>query len=155
LCGKISRHTRRVCLRPNPGNERRTGKFHSVWLAEGVRFELTRERNPLPVFKTGALNHSATLPTLQKQGLSDNLIANILATSVFLGQSWANLRKSLLRLTELGQRRVDRIGGFVVAQAEQVRINLQRDIGRLVPQAPGDRHHVDVHINQLASVGVP
>ena len=31
-------------------------------LAEGVRFELTRERNPLPVFKTGALNHSATLP---------------------------------------------------------------------------------------------
>jgi hypothetical protein len=33
-------------------------------LAEGVRFELTRERNPLPVFKTGALNHSATLPGL-------------------------------------------------------------------------------------------
>jgi hypothetical protein len=31
-------------------------------MAEGVRFELTRERNPLPVFKTGALNHSATLP---------------------------------------------------------------------------------------------
>jgi hypothetical protein len=29
-----------------------------------VRFELTREHNPLPVFKTGALNHSATLPTL-------------------------------------------------------------------------------------------
>ena len=33
-------------------------------MAEGVRFELTRERNPLPVFKTGALNHSATLPEL-------------------------------------------------------------------------------------------
>jgi hypothetical protein len=31
-------------------------------LAEGVGFEPTRERNPLPVFKTGALNHSATLP---------------------------------------------------------------------------------------------
>jgi hypothetical protein len=31
-------------------------------LAEGVRFELTREQSPLPVFKTGALNHSATLP---------------------------------------------------------------------------------------------
>jgi hypothetical protein len=30
--------------------------------AEGVGFEPTRERNPLPVFKTGALNHSATLP---------------------------------------------------------------------------------------------
>jgi hypothetical protein len=32
-------------------------------MAEGVRFELTREQSPLPVFKTGALNHSATLPT--------------------------------------------------------------------------------------------
>jgi hypothetical protein len=31
-------------------------------VAEGVGFEPTRERNPLPVFKTGALNHSATLP---------------------------------------------------------------------------------------------
>ena len=31
-------------------------------MAEGVRFELTREQSPLPVFKTGALNHSATLP---------------------------------------------------------------------------------------------
>jgi hypothetical protein len=33
--------------------------------AEGVRFELTREQSPLPVFKTGALNHSATLPSLR------------------------------------------------------------------------------------------
>ena len=33
-------------------------------MAEGVRFELTREQSPLPVFKTGALNHSATLPAL-------------------------------------------------------------------------------------------
>jgi hypothetical protein len=32
-------------------------------LAEGVGFEPTRERNPLPVFKTGALNHSAILPS--------------------------------------------------------------------------------------------
>jgi hypothetical protein len=31
-------------------------------LAEGVGFEPTRERNPLPVFKTGALNRSAILP---------------------------------------------------------------------------------------------
>jgi hypothetical protein len=34
-------------------------------LAEGVGFEPTRERNPLPVFKTGALNHSAILPDLE------------------------------------------------------------------------------------------
>jgi hypothetical protein len=33
-------------------------------LAEGVGFEPTRERNPLPVFKTGAFNHSAILPEL-------------------------------------------------------------------------------------------
>ena len=33
-------------------------------LAEGVGFEPTRERSPLPVFKTGALNHSATLPNI-------------------------------------------------------------------------------------------
>jgi hypothetical protein len=33
-----------------------------------VGFEPTRERNPLPVFKTGALNHSATLPT---SGIND------------------------------------------------------------------------------------
>jgi hypothetical protein len=36
-------------------------------LAEGVGFEPTRERNPLPVFKTGALNHSATLPCVKFQ----------------------------------------------------------------------------------------
>ncbi len=36
-------------------------------MAEGVGFEPTRERNPLPVFKTGALNHSATLPNLEYQ----------------------------------------------------------------------------------------
>ncbi len=29
---------------------------------EGERFELSRDRRPLPVFKTGAFNHSATLP---------------------------------------------------------------------------------------------
>jgi hypothetical protein len=42
-------------------------------MAEGVRFELTRERNPLPVFKTGALNHSATLPALEYQLLGGDL----------------------------------------------------------------------------------
>ncbi len=33
-------------------------------LAEGVGFEPTRGYSPLPVFKTGALNRSATLPCL-------------------------------------------------------------------------------------------
>ena len=34
----------------------------SMILAEAVRFELTDGYKPSPVFKTGALNHSATLP---------------------------------------------------------------------------------------------
>jgi hypothetical protein len=38
--------------------------FGHFYVAEGVGFEPTRERNPLPVFKTGALNHSATLPIM-------------------------------------------------------------------------------------------
>ena len=41
----------------NKGEQEQTAK-----LAEGVGFEPTREQDPLPVFKTGALNHSATLP---------------------------------------------------------------------------------------------
>lgn len=35
-------------------------------LAEAVRFELTNGC-PLPVFKTGAIDHSATLPAVQRQ----------------------------------------------------------------------------------------
>ncbi len=54
-------------------------------MAEGVGFEPTRERNPLPVFKTGALNHSATLPYQQDQLLSLILIANNLATETGRG----------------------------------------------------------------------
>ena len=37
-------------------------QLNQIVMAEEVGFEPTRERNPLPVFKTGALNHSATLP---------------------------------------------------------------------------------------------
>jgi hypothetical protein len=39
-------------------------------VAEGVGFEPTRERNPLLVFKTSALNHSAILPIQRNQTLS-------------------------------------------------------------------------------------
>jgi hypothetical protein len=46
-----------LCFAANDGKGWRRTR-----LAEGVGFEPTRERNPLPVFKTGALNHSATLP---------------------------------------------------------------------------------------------
>jgi hypothetical protein len=43
------------------GNERLRTRTNRK-LAEGVGFEPTRERNPLLVFKTSALNHSAILP---------------------------------------------------------------------------------------------
>ncbi len=38
-----------------------------VYLAEAVRFELTKGC-PLPVFKTGAFNHSATPPLAEREG---------------------------------------------------------------------------------------
>ena len=44
-------------------------------VAEGVGFEPTREQNPLPVFKTGALNHSATLPSSMVADSGKALIA--------------------------------------------------------------------------------
>jgi hypothetical protein len=51
----------------------RTGR--GIILAEGVGFEPTREQNPLPVFKTGALNHSATLPSPIVANSGKSLIA--------------------------------------------------------------------------------
>ena len=44
-----------------------------------------------PVFKTGALNHSATLPTLRYQALSDRKIKNSPVNRSNLDQSWTNL----------------------------------------------------------------
>ena len=47
-----------------------------VEMAEGVGFEPTREQSPLPVFKTGALNHSATLPSSMVANSGKALIAH-------------------------------------------------------------------------------
>ncbi len=52
-------------------------------LAEGVRFELTREQSPLPVFKTGALNHSATLPASSFELATHIAHADALATFAY------------------------------------------------------------------------
>ena len=41
------------------------GRFFWVFLAEEVRFELTGPCEP-PVFKTGAIDHSATLPVCRR-----------------------------------------------------------------------------------------
>jgi hypothetical protein len=43
-------------------SHREQGLSVAAVLAEAVRFELTKGF-PLPVFKTGAIDHSATLPT--------------------------------------------------------------------------------------------
>jgi hypothetical protein len=59
-------------------------------LAEGVGFEPTRERNPLPVFKTGALNHSATLPALARSTIYAYSQASAFATQLKLPRSVAH-----------------------------------------------------------------
>jgi hypothetical protein len=51
----------------NAENARLEGALHAYCtrvMAEGVRFELTKPFGS-PVFKTGAINHSATLPCFQ------------------------------------------------------------------------------------------
>jgi len=45
--------------------------------------------NPLAVFKTAALNRSATLPCQEDQTLSDIRTADTLATGAPLGLTWA------------------------------------------------------------------
>jgi hypothetical protein len=72
-------------------------------LAEGVGFEPTRERNPLPVFKTGALNHSAILPKANPiSGLPPRLGGAHQRRNAILArsrtQSWAILPACLHRL---------------------------------------------------------
>jgi hypothetical protein len=60
-----------------------------------VGFEPTRERYPLPVFKTGALNHSATLPCQQDQSLSRSPIRT---SRERLGQNDPNYDPMVIRL---------------------------------------------------------
>ena len=43
-------------------------------MAEGVGFEPTRGYSPLPVFKTGALNRSATLPTERGESFTPSFL---------------------------------------------------------------------------------
>src|SRR3977135_3416298 len=45
--------------------------------------------NPLPVFKTGALNHSATLPSEANQRLRHNRLENDSTTKGSRGPTWA------------------------------------------------------------------
>jgi hypothetical protein len=67
-----------------------------MMLAEGVRFELTRPLG-LPVFKTGAINRSATPPGMDGQRPTPNLqrptlnAENYWAFSVFwFEKGWTN-----------------------------------------------------------------
>ena len=57
-------------------------------VAEGVGFEPTRERNPLLVFKTSALNHSAILPN---QIISYTYSRYLMRTNPQQLSHWANV----------------------------------------------------------------
>jgi hypothetical protein len=69
-------------------------------LAEGVGFEPTRECYPLPVFKTGALNHSATLPYQQDQSLRPYPLTTIGVNCI----AWTDLGQSFLLFTNVGKQ---------------------------------------------------
>src|SRR5258707_10999956 len=84
--------------------------------AEGVGFEPTRERNPLPVFKTGALNHSATLPYQQDQRLRYGPAGTFRQRNQALDPSWT---QSLLLCGHLGEQGLHDLGRLVVGIREQ------------------------------------
>jgi hypothetical protein len=72
-----------------------------------VGFEPTREQNPLPVFKTGALNHSATLPCVEiisellfSFGLNREVVTNLVTNAV--GCIEPCRRITLHRLADVG-----------------------------------------------------
>src|SRR5262245_22841711 len=101
-------------------------------MAEGVRFELTREQSPLPVFKTGALNHSATLPSQLNQAFMRSHerteIEQIGSCNPFANPLLPRKRQFCSRaVPQSRQCLVDCLGGFVVLLPEQVRVNPQRD----------------------------
>ena len=61
---------------------------YMYFLAEAVRFELTNGC-PLPVFKTGAIDHSATPPNaiaLSLQATRSNLVT-LIANALLIGDS--------------------------------------------------------------------
>jgi len=61
----------------------------------------------------------------------------------------------VLRLPQLRQGRVDRLGRLGVPLLEQVGVDLERDVRVGVPEAIGDHDDVDTGSNKLAGVRVP
>src|ERR1700739_1566349 len=119
-------------------------------MAEGVRFEPTRERNPLPVFKTGALNHSATLPRMLYQLLSrrwsrtnENKRPQLPPDCHPNATQIAAVRFRLVpemysSVQQGGHSCVDRCRALVVPFSEQMRVNPQGDRWRRMAQAMAD-----------------
>ena len=108
-------------------------------LAEGVRFELTREQSPLPVFKTGALNHSATLPSQGFQRV--RCYAN--RTNI---ETWHPIGTLTL------ERRINCRRRLTIVLTEQMGVNAQGDVRLRVTEALADRDDVNAGIDKLAGV---
>ena len=91
-------------------------------MAEGVGFEPTREQDPLPVFKTGALNHSATLPHLKYQTLTADSTENKCELCHPIATRGPTSSREESRYSG-----VDRSGALVVLLAKQMRVDPQRN----------------------------
>ena len=76
--------------------KRSEGRMKKGYLAEAVRFELTNGF-PLPVFKTGAIDHSATLPSRVCLSADDS---NQLYRVRRLSLQWFLRQKQSLQITQ-------------------------------------------------------
>ena len=84
----------------------------------GIR---THERcEPLPVFKTGALNHSATLPSLTYQALNKHV-----------GRTKAEIATGIATAprSDAGQRRIHHLCGPIIGIRKQMPVNIECDLG--------------------------
>src|SRR6202043_1020151 len=88
------------------------------------------------VFKTAALNHSATLPCVYDQ---------ILRLSTERTKRQFCYPTATLTL----ERRIDRRGRLAVVLSEQVSIDAQGNVGLGMPQAFADGHDIDALIDEL------
>jgi hypothetical protein len=91
---------------------------------------------PLAVFKTAALNHSATLPCQCSQGLT--------------AEPSRTKRGFCYRVaTILAERRIDRGCGLAVVVAEQMRVDAQCNVWLGVSQALADGDDIDTRVDEL------
>src|SRR5262252_2617400 len=94
------------------------------------------EREPTPVFKTGALNHSATHPS-KKTNYLPNLVSG---TNTELAPSCPRVVHDALRsrgsrfASRSSHRLLDRVDSLAVVALEQVSVGVEGDRGDLCPR---------------------